>query len=158
MKSTPLLSFALMAVGMVLTTNPAFGEEKVNVYEMAESGITVEFTASSTDKATAEGEPAEPVAARDAGDANPRKRVRLIEMGESGQSVLFPMTAAEIAAEDAEEARRAAARKAKSDADNTGSITYELAESGITLEFAGEIPDNPVVEAKSLEAADDLKI
>jgi len=68
------------------------------------------------------------------------------------------MTAEEIAAEDAESARLAAMRKAKSDEQKKQVVTYELAESGIPVEFAVETPDKAVVEAKTVEAAEDLKI
>jgi hypothetical protein len=69
------------------------------------------------------------------------------------------MTAEEIAAEDTEIAKPAAIRKAKSEERKKQVVTYELAESGVSVEFPVETPDKAVVEAITEKIiSDDLKI
>jgi len=158
MKNTSITVYTLLAIGMALTINPVLAGDRVKVYEMAESGITIEFAMTPVGNAAEDTGHAEQAVVRVASNADPQKRVKVIEMGESGQSASFPMTAEEIAAKDAENERLAAVRKAKSDEHKKQVVTYELAESGIPVEFAVETPDKAVVEARTLEAAEDLKI
>ena len=62
-------------------------------------------------------------------------------MGESGQIVSFLMTPEEIATEDANNDRLAALRKAGFNKPNKLVASFELAKSGIIIEF----PENPPV-------------
>ena len=70
--------------------------------------------------------------------------VKVFEMGESGQRVSFPMSAEEIAAVDTEKARPAGIRKAKSEEIKKQIVAYELAESGVSVEFPVDTPDEDV--------------
>ena len=158
MKNTSITVFTLLAIGMVLTINPALAGDRVKFHEMAESGITIEFEMTFEESAAEDAEHAGLTALREASNNNPPKSVKVFEMGESGQSASFPMTAEEISAKDSENARLAAIRKARSDEQKKQIVTYELAESGMPLEFAVETPDKAVVEAKTEETPDDLKI
>ena len=56
-------------------------------------------------------------------------------MGENGHIVSFPMTAEEIAAEDAKIARFKARHENKISKKESNMVTFELAESGATIEF-----------------------
>jgi hypothetical protein len=56
-------------------------------------------------------------------------------MAESGQTVVFPMNPKEIAAEDAANNRLAAIRQARFQKPQKQVATFELAVSGIDIEF-----------------------
>jgi hypothetical protein len=47
-------TFTLLVIGMFLTINPAFAGDRLKVYEMAESGVSVEFSVQTNDKAVVE--------------------------------------------------------------------------------------------------------
>ena len=76
-----------------------------------------------------------------AGIALADERVKVIEMGESGQIVEFPMSPEEIASENQENARLAAIRKAKLKNSQKHVVAFELAESGIVIEFSDTTSD-----------------
>jgi hypothetical protein len=147
MKNIIVTTFILLAVSIFVTINPAFAGGRVKVYEMAESGIIIEFKMIPEEIAAEDAENAGLAALREANNNNPQKRVKVFEMGESGRNVSFPMTAEEIAAEDTENTRLAAIRKEKSEEQKKQVVTYELAESGISVEFPVETPDKAVAEA-----------
>jgi hypothetical protein len=154
MKNVIVTTFTLLAVGMFFTITPAFAGDRVKVYEMAESDITIEFKMTPEEIAAEDAENAKLATLRKANKNNPEKRVKVFDMGESGQTVSFPMTAEEIAAEDAENARVVAVRKTKSTKPKKQVVIYELAESGISIEFPVETFDKAVTEKKS---SDDSK-
>jgi hypothetical protein len=147
MKNIIITTFTVLAMGLLLTNNPTFASDRVKVYEMAESGITIEFKMTPEEIAAEDAENARVAALREANNKNPRKKVKVFEMGESGQSLSFPMTAKEIAAEDAANTRAAAIRKAKSKEQKKQVAIYDLAESGILIEFPVETPDKAITEA-----------
>jgi len=69
------------------------------------------------------------------------------------------VTAEEIAAEDAENARLAAIRKTKSAEQKKQVVIYELAESGISIEFPVEKSDKAISEAVTeKKSSEDLEI
>jgi O-acetyl-ADP-ribose deacetylase (regulator of RNase III) len=159
MKNIIVAAFTLLVIGAFFTMNPVFAGDRVKVYEMAESGITIEFKMTPEEIAAEDTENARLAALREANKNNPRKRVKVFEMGESGQIVSFPMTAEEIAAEDAENARQAAIRKTKSEEPKKQVVIYELAESGIAIEFPVETSDKAISEAVTEKiSSEDLKI
>ncbi len=128
-----ILTLSTMALFFVF--NNAFAGDRMKVYELAESGITIEFPMTAVEIAAEDAEKARLAELKEANKNKPQKRVKVVEMGESGQPVSFAMTAAEIAAEDAENARLAALRKANSNRTKNRVIVFELAESGQTIEF-----------------------
>jgi O-acetyl-ADP-ribose deacetylase (regulator of RNase III) len=147
MKNIIVTAFTLLAMGMLLTINPAFAGDQVKIYEMAESGITIEFPMTPEEIAAEEAENATQAARRQAAKNNSRQRFKVYEMAESGQTISFPMTSEEIAAEDAENARRAAIRKSKSVEQKKQVVIFELAESGVAIEFPVETSGKVVLEA-----------
>ena len=159
MKNIIVTAFTVLVLGMFLTIHPAFAEDRVKVYEMAESGTTIEFKMTPEETAAEDAKKLELTALREANNNKPQKRVKVFEMGESGQIVTFSMTAVEIAAEDTENARLATIRKVKSEKQKKHVITYELAESGISVEFPVETSDKAVTEAITEKIiSEDLKI
>lgn len=159
MKNIIVTTFTLLVIGMFLTIHPAFAGDRVKVYQMAESGTTIEFEMTPEEIAAEDAAKAERAVLREANKNNPQKRVKVFEMGESGQSVSFPNTAEEIAAEDTENDRLAAIQKAKSEEQKKQVVTYEFAESGVSVAFpvktSGKVVREAVAEKNS---TDDLKM
>lgn len=147
MKNIILKAFTLLAIGILLTINPAFAGDRVKVYEMAESGVTIEFPMTAEEIAAEDAENAKRAARKQAANNDNTQRLKIYEMAESGQTIAFPMTAEEIAADDAENARRAARRKAKSEEPHKQVVIFELAESGVKIEFPVETSDDVVFDA-----------
>jgi hypothetical protein len=54
MKNIIITTFTVLAMGLLLTNNPTFASDRVKVYEMAESGILIEFPVETPDKAVTE--------------------------------------------------------------------------------------------------------
>lgn len=50
MKNIIVITYTLAFLGLFLTVNPALAEDRVKVYEMAESGIAVEFPVQTPDR------------------------------------------------------------------------------------------------------------
>jgi hypothetical protein len=159
MKNIIVTTFTLLVIGMFLTINPAFAGDRVKVYEMAESGITIEFKMTAEEIAAEDTENTKQAAFKEAAKNNSRQRFKVYEMAESGQTVSFPMTAEEIAAEDAENARFADIRKAKPEEHKKQVVIFELAESGASIEFPVKTSGKVVLEAVAEEnSPDDSKM
>jgi hypothetical protein len=159
MKNIIVTTFTLLVIGAFLTINPALAGDRAKIYEMAESGLIIEFKMTPKEIAAQSSEIAGLAAPSKAHNNHPQKRVKAFEMGESGQRVFFPMTAEEIAAVNTEKAKLSAIRKAKSEERKKQNITYELAESGVSVEIPVDTPDKAVVEAITEKIiSDDLKI
>ena len=139
--------WALLAMGIFFIINPAFAGDRVEIYELPESGITIEFPMTAAEIAAEDAEIAKRAARKQATRNNNPQRVNVYEMGESGQTFTFLMTAEEIAAADAENARRAALRKAKSAEPQRQVVVFELAESGVIIEFPVKTSDKFILEA-----------
>ena len=142
MKSIKLIIAILLTIGISLATSTAIAEQRVKIFEMAESGQTFEFQMSPEEIASENAENARLAVVRQANLNKPKERKKVIEMGESGQTVEFPMSLEEIAAEDAENARIAASRQASLTRPQKQTLTFELAESGITIEFPVNSSEN----------------
>lgn len=150
-----LLTLSTMALVPML--NKAFAGDPTKVYELAESGITVEFPMTAAEIAAEDAKKVRLPALKEANQNKPQKRVRVIEMGESGQAVSFAMTAAEIAAEDAEQARLAALRKANSNRPQKRVIVFELAESGHVIQFPVQSDSDAAVAEADLSTDSDSR-
>ena len=147
MKNIVVTAFTFVAMGMLLIINPAFAGDRVKVYEMAESGITIEFPMPAEEIAAEDAEKAKMAMQKEAAKNYSRQRFKVYEMAESRQTFSFPMTSEEIAAEDAENARRAAIRKSKSVELKKQVVLFELAESGVLIEFPVKRSGKMVIEA-----------
>ena len=159
MKHIIVTAFTLMVLGTFLIINPAFAGERVKVFEMAESGITIEFKMTPEEIAAEDARRARQLAAKKSAENNSPQRFHVYEMAESGQTFSFPMTPDEIAAQDAQNVNRVAISKRKSEAPRKQVVVFELAESGITIEFPVEPSGKFVLEAIAEEkASDDSKM
>ncbi len=135
MKKINIIKFVVTLVALLFVTVTATAAERFRVFEMAESGYSIEFP-----KTTAE---IEAEKSRDAivtttGRRNatkPKEYVKVFEMGEGGHTITFSMTAPEAATEVAAETRLEAIRAAKVVKPKTRVDVFELAESGLTFEF-----------------------
>jgi hypothetical protein len=136
MKKIIAATLTLSAMALFLTFNSTFAGDRVKVYELTESGVTIEFPMTAEE---IEAENAETLSATAlfptyhttlAGD-----RVKIYELAESGFSIEYPMTAEEIGAEDAENARLADLLKTNSSKPTKQVIKFELAEDGEIIEF-----------------------
>jgi len=159
MKNIIVTAFTVLVIGMFWTSNPVFAGDRVKVYEMAESGTTIEFKMTPEEIAAEDAKKLKLTTLKEANNNKPQNRVKEFEMGESGQIVTFSMTVAEIAAEDTENERLSTVRNSKSKKLKKHVITYELAESGISIEFPVETSDKVVTEAITEKIiSEDLKI
>lgn len=159
MKITVVTAFALMVMGSFLIINPAVAEDRVKVFEMAESGITIEFKMTPEEIAAEDAERAKQAARKETSGNNSQPRMNVYEMAESGQTFSFPMTPEEIAAEDAQNVNLVAINKRKSEAQRKQVIIFELAESGEIIEFPVKTPGKFILEAVAKEkASDDSKM
>jgi hypothetical protein len=138
MKNITVHILAIIATTITFTFNTASAAEWVKVFEMGESGITVEFSMTPAE-ITAEKTRRNNLAANRRPDvAASKKNLKTFEMGEGGHRVVFPMTAAEITAANA---RLAAIRSAGFLKSKKHVVEFELAESGHFIEFPVTIPD-----------------
>ena len=159
MKNIIVATFTLLVIGMFLAIHPAFAGDRVKVFEMAESGITIEFPMTPDEIAAEDAERAKQVALKEAAEKNSRQRFNVYEMAESGQTILFPMTPEEIAAENAENVNLVAINKRKSEEQGKQVVIFELAESGEIIEFPVKTPDKFLLEdVAEKKASDDSKM
>jgi len=141
MKNITVHILAIIATTITFTFNTASAAEWVKVFEMGESGITVEFSMTPAE-ITAEKTRRNNLAANRRPDvAASKKNLKTFEMGEGGHRVVFPMTAAEITAANTENERLAAIRSAGPLKSKKPAVGFELAESGHFIEFPGTISD-----------------
>jgi hypothetical protein len=149
MKNITVHILAIIATTITFTFNTASAAEWVKVFEMGESGITVEFSMTPAE-ITAEKTRRNNLAANRRPDvAASKKNLKTFEMGEGGHRVVFPMTAAEITAANA---RLAAIRSAGFLKSKKHVVEFELAESGHFIEFPVTIPDKKMDIGDSLIA------
>ncbi|MDX1707862.1 MAG: hypothetical protein R3274_04635 [Desulfobacterales bacterium] len=142
MKNVILATFTLLVMGIFLSIDPVIAGVRYKVYELAESGMTIEFKKSPEEIAADDVENARRAAIREADNNRPQERLNIFEMGESGQTVSFPKTVEEIATEDNENVRLAAIRKAKSEEQKKQAVIYELGEGGDLIEFPVKTHDS----------------
>ena len=137
----------MITFGFFLALPAALAEERVKTFELAESGIIIEFPMTADEIAAENAENARQAAL----EKKPRERQEQIELAESGLVIEFPMTAEERAAEDAENARRAAVRGKDVQLPDRPAVVFELAESGQTIEF-------PVKATRTVQKMPDTEI
>ena len=129
-------SILVTVVALTLTCGLATAGEKMKVYEMGESGQTVEFKMTAAEIAA---EKARSAAINAANHQKSKARLLVIEMGESGQNVSFPMSAEEIQRTALREAQEAAQRTAqknmRANKPNVPVDECELCESGEIITF-----------------------
>ena len=159
MKNIIVTAFTFIIMGIFFTINPAFAGDRVKAFEMAESGITIEFSMTPMEIAAEDAENTKQVAFKEESKNNPLQRLKIYEMAESGQTFAFPMTPEEIADKDAENARIAAINKTKSEEPKRQVVIFELSESGIIIEFPVKTSDKFIIEAVAEKnAPDDSKM
>jgi len=141
MKNIIVILGSILTFGIFIINSSAIAEQRVKVFELAESGQTIEFLMTPHEIAAEDAENDRLAALREAKLKKPKKRMQIFEMGESGQTVEFPMTPDEIAAEDAENDRLAALREVKLKKPKKRVVEFELAESGIIIEFPVDIDE-----------------
>ena len=79
-----------MTLGIFLTFTAAPAAERVKVFELAESGILIEFPMSAKEIAAENAENARRAAMRAKHTKLSRKQVVIFELAESGQTIEFP--------------------------------------------------------------------
>ena len=142
MKNITVNILAMLATTITFTSNTASAAEWVKVFEIGESGITVEFPMAPAEIAAEKARRNNLAANRRPDVAISKKNLKIFEMGDGGHRVVFPMTAAEITAANAENARLAAIRSAGFLKIKKPVVRFEMAESGHFIEFPLIIPDN----------------
>lgn len=149
MKKITTKILSILALTLLITVTSVVAAERVKVYELAESGIIIEFPMTAEEIAAADAEKARLDSARNSRVTKPEERLHVFEMAESGQTISFPMSAEEIAAKDAEKVRyNVFATRINKPKKRV--IQYELAESGLVIEF-------PVPEVEAVaESTDEI--
>jgi hypothetical protein len=125
----------MLAIALLLTFSTALAGGQVKSYELAESGITIEFQMTAEEIAVEEEENSRLATLSVANGNDGLKIAEVFEMGESGQSLSFPLTAEEVAAEDLKDAGSAILRKVDSGQPKDRVIVFELTESGQVIGF-----------------------
>jgi hypothetical protein len=134
MKKIILTGINILALVIVLSIGSASAEKRHIVIEMGESGQTISFPMTSEEISDHEADIERLVQIGTSISQTIAPRFINFEIGESGQIVSFPMTPEEIAADDAASQHLSDIRK-KSIVDDKQTVAYEMAESGILLEF-----------------------
>lgn len=150
MRKFILTATAILAMVIMVSINTASAEERHIIFEMGESGQTISFPMTDAEIAAISAENATQVHGGKFNSEKTAPRIKIYEMGESGQIVSFLMTQEEIAAEDAEKRRISMIRR-KGSVDDKQTKTYELAESGIVIEFPEPILEDHTVNIAKLE-------
>ena len=134
MRKDILTSITILAMVIVLFINTATAEKRHIVIEMGESGQTVSFPMTPEEIAVADAKNTGRAHVETLNSQKTAPRFKTIEMGESGQIISFLMTPDEMATEDAEKQRLSEISRKSSD-DDRQTIAYEMAESGVLIEF-----------------------
>jgi hypothetical protein len=135
MNKTISYLFAITMLTIFFTFNTADAGGRIMVYEMGESGVTIEFPMTPEEIA---GEDAAyvKVAAESISE-----NVKVFEMGEGGHTVAFPMTADEITVANAENARLVAVKAVRLATTQEPVVRFKLAESGHIIEFSESVKE-----------------
>jgi hypothetical protein len=141
MKNITINIRVIIALTIIFTFNTASAGEWVNVIEMGESGLAVEFPMTPAEIAAEKARRNHLSAIRRPDLTVSKNYLKTFEMGEGGHRVVFPMTAEEIFAANAENARLAAIRSAGPLKSKKPVVGFEMAESGHFIEFPAIIPD-----------------
>ena len=139
MNAKLIKTILVSVMAVTLSCGMATAGAKMKVYEMGESGQTVEFKMTAEEVAAEYAEKARLVAINTDSHQKSNAGLVVIEMGESGESVSFPMSAEEIQRTVLKEAQEAAQRTAqkniKTNKPNVPVEECELCESGEIITF-----------------------
>ena len=138
MKNNIFNIFAITFLAIFFTFSTAGAGERVKVFEMGESGFTVEFPMTPAEIAAEEDANGKIIAGSKISAPGSNNNVKVFEMGEGGHTVAFPISAEEIAVLNGENARLAAAKAARLATIQEPVVRFELAESGHFIEFSAE--------------------
>jgi hypothetical protein len=134
MRKVILTAICILAIVIMISINTASAENRHRVIEMGEGGQTISFPMTDEEIPTINAENARRVHGDEVISQKLTPRFKTFTMGESGQVVSFLMTPEEIAAEDSEKSRLTEI-PIKSSVDETQTVAYEMAESGMLIEF-----------------------
>lgn len=134
MKKVIQTTISILIIVMVVSINTASAEKRQIVLEMGESGQTVSFPITSEEIAVVDPENAGLTQGGALDSKKNAPRFLTIEMAESGEAVSFLMAPEEIAVEDVKRLRLSKIRR-KSYIGDRKTIAYEMAESGMLIEF-----------------------
>ncbi len=134
MRKVILTAISILAIVIMFSINTASAEKRHIVIEMGEGDQTVSFPMTDEEIAAIDAKNVNLAQDRVLNSHKSIPRYKSIEMGESGQIVSFLMTPKEIAAENAER-RSIFELRGKGSIDDRQTITYEMAESGVVIEF-----------------------
>ena len=135
MKKNNIIKFVVTLMALLFVTGAATAAGRVRVFEMGESGYTIEFPMPPAEIEAEKSRNAIITATGRKNATKPKGNVKAFEMGESGHRIIFSMTATDITAEIGANARLAAIRAAKVVQPKIRMDVFELAESGLTFEF-----------------------
>ena len=149
MRKVILTAISILAIVMV-SLSTASAEKRHIVFEMGESGQVVSFPMTSDEIVAHEAENTRRVNSKALNSKQTAPRFKTIEMGESGQLVSFLMTPEEIAAEDAENRSIYKTHK-NSSVDETQTVSYEMAETGVMIVFPERTSEDHTVYIAKME-------
>lgn len=136
MKGINLVIAMLMTMGIALKTSQAIEEKRSNMFELAESGQTIELPMRPKEFAFEEVENA-----KLDGIIKARiNRSKIFEMGETGQVVEFPMSPEEVANDEETNVWLVTRRNSGITNPQSARSSSELAESGIEIKFSMNPP------------------
>ena len=138
MRKVILTAISILAMVMIVSINTALAENRHIVFEMGESAQTVAFPMTSKEITTVKTENTSIVKNEVLNSQKTAPRLEAVEMGESGQIVSFLMTPEKMVAEDTDKRRLSEIRR-KNYGDNRKTIAYEMAESGMLIEFSKRV-------------------
>lgn len=90
MKNIILTLGTLLALGIFIIIEPAMAEQRVKIFELAESGQTIEFSMTPEEIAAEDAENERLAELREAKLKMPQKCVEGFELAESGAIIEFP--------------------------------------------------------------------
>jgi hypothetical protein len=134
MRKIILTAISILSLVIMVSTNSAAAEKRRLIFEMGESGQTVSFPMTSEEIADHEVDIEGLMQIGASISQTIAPRFITFEMGESGQAFSFPIASEDIKAENSNKPRISGIRK-KSTVDERQPVIYEMAESGVLIEF-----------------------
>lgn len=156
MRQVILTAISILAMVIMVSISAASVEKRHIVIEMGEGGQTVSFPMTADEIAAIDAENTKQRKSKALNSQQNASRFKIIEMGESGQIVSFLMTPEEMAAEDAENQRLSEIRR-KSSVNDRQTIAYEMAESGMLIEFPERVSEANTVNIAKIENPESTK-
>jgi len=150
MRKVILTAINILTMVIIVSLNTASAEKRHIVFEMGESGQAVSFPMTSKEIAASEADNAKLMKIGTLISQTITQSFITFEMGESGQTFSFPMDPEEIAAEDVTKPLLSDISK-KSTADERQPVAYEMAESGVLIEFFKPVFEDKIVSLAELD-------